>query len=187
MISVNDFRTGQTILWNNSVWAVVEFLHVKPGKGSAFVRAKLKNLEKGNVIETTFRAGEKLPVANIEKKDMQYLYKSGDRITFMDTKSYEQLEIGEDQIGDKTKYLKEGTSVWVLFFEDKIIGIDLPAHVELKVVETPPGFRGDTAATNNKPATLETGAQIQVPFFVEVGNVVRVDTRSNEYVDRVKA
>lgn len=186
MISVNDFKTGQTILWNNSVWSVIEFLHVKPGKGSAFVRAKLKNLERGNVIENTFRAGEKLPIANIEKKEMQYLFKSQDRITFMDTKSYEQLEIGEDQMGEQIKFLKEGTNVWVLFYDERIIGIDLPAHVELKVIETPPGFKGDTAATNNKPATLETGAQIQVPFFVEVGNVVRVDTRTNEYVDRVK-
>ena len=187
MISVNDFRTGQTILWNNCVWSVIEFLHVKPGKGSAFVRAKLKNLERGNVIETTFRGGEKLPIANIEKKEMQYLFKSQDRITFMDTKSYEQLEIGEKQMGEQIKFLKEGINVWVLFYDERIIGIDLPAHVELKVIETPPGFKGDTAATNNKPATLETGAQIQVPFFVEVGNVVRVDTRTNEYVDRVKA
>lgn len=186
MISVNDFRTGQTILWNNNVWSVIEFLHVKPGKGSAFVRAKLRNVEKGNVIETTFRAGEKLPVANVEKREMQYLYKSGDRITFMDTQSYEQIEIGEEVIGEQVKYLKEGTNVSVLFYESKIIGLDLPAHVELKVIDTPPGFKGDTAATNNKPATLETGAQVQVPFFVETGDIVRIDTRTNEYIDRVK-
>ena len=186
MISVNDFRTGQTILWNSNVWTVIEFLHVKPGKGSAFVRTKLKNVEKGTVIETTFRAGEKLPVANVEKREMQYLYKTGNRITFMDNKSYEQIDIGEEVIGEQVKYLKEGTSVMVLFFDGRIIGIDLPAHVELKVAETPPGVKGDTAATNNKPATLETGAQVQVPFFVEIGDVVRIDTRTNGYVDRVK-
>ena len=187
MISVNDFRTGQTIIWNSNVWVVVEFLHVKPGKGAAFVRAKLKNVEKGNIIETTFRGGEKLPTANIDKREMQYLYKTGDRITFMDNQSYEQLEVGEDQIGEQAKYLKEGTSIMVLFYDEKIIGIDLPAHVELKVVDTPPGVRGDTAAGNNKPATLETGAQVQVPFFVDVGDLVRVDTRNNQYIDRVKA
>lgn len=186
MISVNDFRTGQTIIWNNGVWSVIEFLHVKPGKGAAFVRAKLKNVEKGNVIETTFRGGEKLPIANVEKRDMQYLYKTGDRITFMDNQSYEQIEVGEDQIGEQVKYLKEGTNVMVLFFDEKIIGIDLPAHVELKVIETPPGVRGDTAAGNNKPCTLETGAQLQVPFFVDIGDIVRVDTRNNQYIDRVK-
>lgn len=187
MISVNDFRTGQTIIWNNGVWQVIEFLHVKPGKGAAFVRAKLKNLEKGSVIETTFRGGEKLASANVEKKEMQYLYKSGDRITFMDNSSYEQIEVGEDQIGEAVKYLKEGTSVMVLFFDEKIIGIDLPAHVELKVVETPPAYKGDTAAGSNKPATLETGTQVQVPFFVNIGDIVRIDTRNNQYIDRVKA
>jgi len=187
MISVNDFRTGQTIVWNNGIWSVIEFLHVKPGKGSAFVRTKLKNLEKGNVIETTFRAGEKLPVANVEKREMQYLYKTSDRITFMDTQSFEQVEVGLDQIGEPSKYLKEQTNVMVLFFDGRIVGIDLPAHVELKVTETPPGYRGDTAAGNNKPATLETGAQVQVPFFVEIGDIVRIDTRNNEYIDRVKS
>ena len=187
MISVNDFRTGQTIIWNNGVWSVIEFLHVKPGKGAAFVRAKLKNVEKGNVIETTFRGGEKLPSANVEKREMQYLFKTGDRVTFMDNQSYEQLEVGEDQIGEQVKYLKEGTNVMVLFFDEKIIGIDIPAHVELIVQETPPGVRGDTAAGNSKPATLETGAQIMVPFFVNIGDTVRVDTRNNQYIDRVKA
>ena len=187
MISVNDFRTGLTILWNNGIWTVIEFLHVKPGKGAAFVRAKLKNLEKSSVIETTFRGGEKLPLANVDKREMQYLFKTGDRITFMDNQSYEQLEVGEDEIGEQVKYLKEQTNVMVLFFNEKIIGIDLPAHVELKVAETPPGVRGDTAAGNNKPATLETGAQIQVPFFVNIGDVVRLDTRSGQYIDRVKA
>lgn len=187
MISVNDFRTGQTILWNNGVWTVIEFLHVKPGKGAAFVRAKLKNVEKGSVIETTFRGGEKIPLANVDKREMQYLYKSGDRITFMDTQSFEQIEIGQTQIGEPVKYLKEQTNVMVLFFNDRIIGIDLPAHVELKVIDTPPGYRGDTAAGNNKPATLETGAQVQVPFFVEIGDIVRIDTRNNQYIDRVKS
>ena len=118
---------------------------------------------------------------------MQYLYKSGDRITFMDTQSYEQIEVGEDQIGEQVKYLKEQTNVMVLFFDNRIIGIDLPAHVELKVTDTPPAYKGDTAAGSNKPATLETGAQVQVPFFVNIGDIVRVDTRNNQYIDRVKA
>ncbi|OGI19925.1 MAG: elongation factor P [Candidatus Melainabacteria bacterium RIFCSPHIGHO2_02_FULL_34_12] len=187
MISVNDFRTGQTIVWNNGIWTVLEFLHVKPGKGAAFVRAKLKNLEKGSVIETTFRGGEKIPSANVEKREMQYLYKSGDRITFMDNQTYEQLEVGEEQVGEQVKYLKEQTNVMVLFYNEKIIGIDIPAHVELKVTDTPPGYKGDTAAGNNKPATLETGAQVSVPFFVNIGDVVRIDTRNNQYIDRVKA
>lgn len=186
MISVNDFKTGQTIQWNHGVWTVIEFLHVKPGKGAAFVRAKLKNLEKGNIIETTFRGGEKLPVANVEKREMQYLYKTGTTITFMDTQSYEQIEVQESVIGEQVKYLKDGTNVMVLFYDERIIGIDLPAHVELKVVETPPGVKGDTAAGNNKPATLETGAQIQVPFFVNIGDIVRIDTRNNQYIDRAK-
>jgi len=186
MISSNDFKTGQTIIWNNGVWQVMEFLHVKPGKGAAFVRTKLKNMEKGSVVETTFRGGEKIPVANVEKKQMQYLYKTGDSITFMDTSSYEQLEISAEVIGDQVKYLKEQTNVMVLFFNDKIIGIDIPPHVELKVLETPPSHKGDTAAGSNKPATLETGAVIQVPFFVNVDDIVRVDTRSNQYIDRVK-
>ena len=187
MISVNDFRTGQTILWNNGIWTVIEFLHVKPGKGAAFVRAKLKNLEKGNVIETTFRGGEKIPVANVEKREMQYLYKSGNTITFMDNQSYEQLEVSEAQVGEQVKYLKEQTNVLVIFFNEKIVGIDIPAHVELKVTETPPAYKGDTAAGSNKPATLETGAQVQVPFFVNIGDLVRIDTRNNQYIDRVKA
>jgi elongation factor P len=186
MISSNDFKTGQTIIWNNGVWQVMEFLHVKPGKGAAFVRTKLKNMEKGSVVETTFRGGEKIPVANVEKKQMQYLYKTGDSITFMDTSSYEQLEISAEVIGDQVKYLKEQTNVMVLFFNDKIIGIDIPPHVELKVLETPPSHKGDTAAGSNKPATLETGAVIQVPFFVNVDDIVRVDTRNNQYIDRVK-
>lgn len=186
MISSNDFKTGQTIIWNNGVWQVMEFLHVKPGKGAAFVRTKLKNMEKGSVVETTFRGGEKIPVANVEKKQMQYLYKSGDTITFMDTTSYEQLEVSADVIGEQVKYLKEQTNVSILFFDEKIIGIDIPAHVELKVVETPPAYKGDTAAGSNKPATLETGAVIQVPFFVNIDDIVRVDTRSNQYIDRVK-
>lgn len=186
MISVNDFKTGQTILHNNGIWVVVEFLHVKPGKGAAFVRTKLRNVEKGNILETTFRGGEKVPVANVEKREMQYLYKSGESITFMDNQSFNQLEVGEEVIGEQVKYLKEGTNIMVMFYEEKIIGIELPPHVELKVVDTPPGVKGDTAAGNNKPATLETGAQVMVPFFVNVDDIVRIDTRDNKYIDRVK-
>lgn len=186
MITTNDFKTGQTILWNNGIWVVVEFLHVKPGKGAAFVRTKLKNVEKGNVIEQTFRAGEKIATANVSKRDMQYLYKTGETITFMDNGTYEQIEVQEGVIGDQIKYLKEGSTIMVLFYDEKIIGIELPAHVELRVAETPPGVKGDTAAGNNKPATLETGAQVQVPFFIDNGDLIRIDTRDNKYIDRVK-
>lgn len=185
MISSNDFKTGMTIKIDNGLWQVVEFLHVKPGKGAAFVRTKLKNVETGQVLEKTFRAGEKVESAHLEKREMQYIFNDGSEYTFMDTETYEQVAVPVAQVGDGVKYLKEEMNVYMLFHDNKIIGIDLPAHVELRVVETPPSEKGNTASGWTKPATLETGAMVQVPFFVDVDNVIRVDTRTNQYLDRV--
>jgi elongation factor P len=184
MISSNDFKTGITLEIDNGLWQVVEFLHVKPGKGSAFVRSKLKNVQTGQVLEKTFRAGEKLATAHLEKSDMQYLYNDGSEYTFMDNSSFEQIAIPKASIGDGVKYLKEGMSAAVLRHDSKIIGVELPYHVELEVVDTPPSEKGNTASGGTKPATLETGAIVQVPFFVENGTRIRVDTRNNAYLDR---
>ena len=185
MISVNDLKTGLTLQLDNGLWSVVEFLHVKPGKGAAFVRSKLKNVETGQVVEKTFRAGEKVAKAMLDRREMQYLYKEAKEYIMMDNESYEQLGVTEDQIGDGIKYLKENMIVQVLLHDGKVIGIDIPAHVELEVVDTPPAEKGNTAQGGTKPATLETGAVVNVPFFVSNGDVIRVDTRSNEYLDRV--
>ncbi|MBR6164020.1 elongation factor P [bacterium] len=185
MISVNDLRTGLTVEIDNGLWIVVEFLHVKPGKGAAFVRTKLKNAETGQVVEKTFRAGEKVAKATLDKRDMQYLYKDGNDYVMMDLETYEQLSVPEVQVGDGKKYLKENMNVSILLHDAKIIGVDIPNHVELTVVDTPPAERGNTAQGSGKPATLETGAVVNVPFFVAVGDVIRVDTRTNEYLDRV--
>ena len=185
MISVNDLKNGLTLELDNGLWSVVEFLHVKPGKGAAFVRTKLKNVETGSVLEKTFRAGEKVAKAMLNRKEMQYLYKAGEEFVMMDLESYEQLQLTKDQVGDGVKYMKEDMIVQVLMHDTKIIGVDIPAHVELAVVDTPPAEKGNTAQGGTKPATLETGAVVQVPFFVANDDVIRVDTRSNEYLDRV--
>ena len=185
MISVNDLKTGLTLELDNGLWSVVEFQHVKPGKGAAFVWTKLKNAEKGNVIERTFRAGEKVMKAQLDKREMQYLYKEGNDYVMMDLESYEQMNVTGAQIGDGVKYLKENMNVIVLLHDSRIIGIDIPNHVELEVVDTPPAEKGNTAQGGTKPATLETGAVVNVPFFVSNGDVIRVDTRTNEYLDRV--
>jgi len=184
MISTNDLKTGVTIELDGSLWSVVEFLHVKPGKGAAFVRTKLKNVETGNVIEKTFRAGEKLPRAILDRREMQFLYRSENEFVFMDNESFEQISLTEDQIGDGVKYLKESMMVNVLKHGTRVIGVDIPNFVELEVVDTPPGEKGNTATGGTKPATLETGAVVNVPFFVNNGDRIRVDTRSNSYLDR---
>ena len=184
MISVNDLKTGLTLQLDNGLWSVVEFLHVKPGKGAAFVRSKLKNVETGQVVEKTFRAGEKVAKATLDRREMQYLYKEGKDFIMMDNESYEQTQLSETQIGDSIKYLKENMNVQVLMHDGKVIGVDIPAHVELEVVDTPPSEKGNTSQGGTKPATLETGAVVNVPFFVVNGDVIRVDTRSNEYLDR---
>ncbi len=185
MISSNDFKTGMTILLDGNIFQVVEFLHVKPGKGAAFVRTKLKNIHTGNSMEKTFRAGEKVEQAILERREMQFLYTDGTEYTFMDNANFEQMALTKEVVGENNVlYLKEGMTLSILMHGTKILGVDLPAHVELEVVETPPSERGNTASGGTKPATLETGAKIQVPFFVETGNRIRVDTRTNAYIDR---
>ena len=185
MISSNDFKTGLTIIVDGNLWQIVEFLHVKPGKGAAFVRSKLRNVETGQVLEKTFRAGEKIETAHLEKNEMQFLFTDGEEYTFMNTSTFDQVAVAKSAIGEGVKYLKEQMNVHILFHGTKIIGVDIPSHVELKVVETPPAEKGNTAQGGTKPATLETGAVVNVPFFVEVGTTIRVDTRDNKYLDRV--
>ena len=184
MISVNDLKTGLTLELDNGLWSVVEFLHVKPGKGAAFVRTKLKNVETGQVVERTFRAGEKVGKATLDRREMQYLYKEGSEYIMMDNETYEQLSVNADQVGDGVKYLKENMEVQILMHDGKVIGVDIPAHVVLEVTDTPPSEKGNTAQGGTKPATLETGAVVNVPFFISNGDKIRVDTRTNEYLDR---
>ncbi|HHW07757.1 MAG TPA: elongation factor P [Clostridia bacterium] len=184
MISTNDFRTGLTIEVDGEVYTVVEFQHVKPGKGAAFVRSKLKNRRTGAVVEKTFRAGEKVEKAHVERREMQYLYNDGDNYYFMDTGNYEQISLNKDQLDEAIKFLKENMNIYCLFYKGESIGVELPNTVELKVVETEPGVRGDTATGATKAAVLETGAVVQVPLFVNVGDVLVIDTRSGEYVQR---
>jgi elongation factor P len=185
MISTNDFHTGLTIELDGDIYMVIDFQHVKPGKGSAFVRSKLKNLRSGSTTERTFRAGEKVPRALIERKEMEYLYGSGEEYIFMDTESYEQISLSRETLGDNLKYLKENMQLNILLFKGEILGLELPNSVELKVVETEPGFKGDTAAGGSKPAKLETGLVVQVPFFINEGDVLRIDTRTGAYLERV--
>ncbi len=184
MISSNDFRPGVSIELDGSVWRVVEFLHVKPGKGAAFVRTKLKNVQTGSVVEKTFRAGETLPQANLEKSTMQYTYKEGDSFVFMDMESYEENQLSVAQIGDRVKYLKEGMEVNVVRWGEKIMEVELPNSVVLEVTQTDPGFKGDTATGGNKPAIVETGAQIMVPLFITTGERIKIDTRTDSYLGR---
>jgi elongation factor P len=184
MISSNDFRPGVSIELDGSVWRVVEFLHVKPGKGSAFVRTKLKNAQSGNVMEKTFRAGETVPQANLEKITMQHTYKDGDQFVFMDMGTFEEVRLSEDQVGDRSKYLKEEMEVNILFWNTTVLDIELPTSVTLEIIETDPGVKGDTATGGTKPAILETGAQIMVPLFVSIGEKIKVDTRNGSYLGR---
>ncbi len=184
MISSNDFRTGMTIELEGGVWQVVDFQHVKPGKGSAFVRSKLKNVKTGAVVERTFNAGEKVPRAHLDQRQMQYLYESDGAFNFMDNETYEQIALNSDQLGDAARFLKENMSIGVLFFQGVVIGIDMPNSVELEVVETDPGIRGDTATGGTKPAKLETGYVVKVPLFINTGDVLRIDTRSGDYIER---
>jgi len=184
MISSNDFRTGTTIEIDGQVWRVVEFLHVKPGKGSAFVRTKLKSVQNGNVVEKTFRAGESVNQAILEKSNLQHTYvESGDYV-FMDMTSFEETRLTADQIGQSSKYLKEGMEVNVVSWDGKVLEVELPISVILQVTETDPGVKGDTASGGTKPAILETGAQVMVPLFISVGEMIKVDTRNDSYLGR---
>ncbi len=184
MISVNDLKTGLTIEVDNGIWTVMDFQHVKPGKGAAFVRTKLRNLRTGGIQEKTFRAGEKVAKAHIENRKMQYLYASGDMHTFMDTTSYEQVELPAEQINYELKFLKENMEISIRTYGEETIGVELPNTVELVVTETEPGIKGDTASGGTKPATVETGLTVQVPFFVNQGDVLIIDTSKGEYVSR---
>lgn len=184
MISVNDFRTGLTIEVDGGIWRVVEFQHVKPGKGAAFVRSKLRNLRNGAIQEKTFRAGEKVAKAQIDNRRMQYLYANGDQHVFMDNESYEQIELPAEQIEYELKFLKENMEVSIMMYQTETLGVELPNTVELKVTETEPGIKGDTASGGTKPATVETGLVVQVPFFVNEGDVLIVNTDDGSYVSR---
>lgn len=185
MISVNDFKTGITIELEGDLWQVIDFQHVKPGKGAAFVRTKIKNLRKESTIEKTFRGGEKVKRAIVEKKPYQFLYATGDDFVFMDNNTYEQVQMTAEKIGDGLKWLKDSMEVSITFHGTDILGVEMPNFVELKVTETDPGLKGDTAQGGSKPATVETGAVVTVPLFVEEGDVLQIDTRSGEYLRRV--
>jgi elongation factor P len=184
MISSNDFRPGVSIVLDGSVWRVIEFLHVKPGKGAAFVRTKLKNAQTGGVVEKTFRAGETVPQANLEKSTMQHTYKEGDDYVFMDMETYEEGRLTATQIGDRVKYLKEGMEVNVVRWNEQVMDVELPNSVVLEIIETDPGVKGDTATGGSKPAKLETGATVMVPLFIAQGERIRIDTRDDKYMGR---
>jgi len=186
MYSTTDFRKGLKIEFNGEPYIIVDFQHVKPGKGGAFVRTRLKNLITGNVIDHNFRSGEKVPIPELEEKEMQYLYQEGEDYYFMDTSTYEQIMLTAEQLGESAGFLQEQCLVKVLYYKGKPIGVELPTFVELKVVETEPGVRGDTVSGGSKNAVLETGKQVQVPLFINVGDVIKIDTRTGEYVERVK-
>ncbi len=185
MIEANDLKYGIVIKSNDELYLVLETQHVKPGKGPAYVRAKLKNFLKGNVIEKTFRSNEKIEDIYIERRNMQFLYKADDEYTFMDNKSYEQVTLTNDIIGESTKFLKEGMNVEIQFYNETPISVILPTFVELKVVSTEPGLKGDTVSTPMKPAKVETGATIMVPLFINEGDIIKIDTRTNTYIERV--
>jgi elongation factor P len=184
MITAGEFRNGVTFELDGQVFQVVEFQHVKPGKGAAFVRTKLKNVITGATVERTFSPTDKMPNAHIERKDMQYLYNDGDLYYFMDTETYEQLPLNKDTIGDALMFVKENMTVKILSFKGNVFGIEPPTFVELEVTETEPGFKGDTATGATKPATVETGATVKVPLFINQGDMIRIDTRTGEYLER---
>jgi elongation factor P len=183
-VSTNDLKNGMSLNLPEGLFSVVEFQHVKPGKGGAFVRTKLKNLRSGAVIERTYRADEKLDQAIIDKRDMQFLYRDGSDYVFMDTSSYEQMQAAPELLGTAPDFLKEGDEANLQMYNDEIVGVDLPASVELKVIETEPGEKGDRVSGARKPATMETGLVIHVPLFVNIGDAIKVDTRTGEYLTR---
>ena len=184
MVVAGDFRNGITLDMDGQVFQIVEFQHVKPGKGAAFVRTKIRNVITGAVIEKTFNPSDKFPTAYIERKDMQYLYNDGDLYYFMDNETYENIPINADKLGDNFKFVKENTDVKVLSYKGVVFGVEPPFFIELQVTATEPGVRGDTATNVTKPATLETGAEVRVPIFINEGDVIRVDTRTGEYMER---
>ena len=184
MISAGDFRNGVTIEVDGNIFQIIEFQHVKPGKGAAFVRTKLKNIINGGVVEKTFRPTEKFPQARIDRKDMQYLYADGDLFTFMDTETYDQISLNKDTVGDALKFVKENEVCKVCSHNGSVFAVEPPLFVELEITDTEPGFKGDTATGASKPATVETGAQVSVPLFVNQGDRIKIDTRTGEYLSR---
>ena len=184
MISSSDFRTGVTIEIDGEVWQVIDFQHVKPGKGAAFVRTKMKNVRTGSVVERTFNPGEKIPKAHVDNRKMQYLYENDEMYVFMDNETYEQSELTKEQLGDALKYLKENMDISIMMFQGTILGVDLPNTVELNVKETEPGIRGDTSSGGSKPAVMETGLVVQVPFFINADDRLIINTSDGSYVSR---
>jgi elongation factor P len=184
MISAGDFRNGVTFDMDGNVFQIIEFQHVKPGKGAAFVRTKIRNVISGAVVERTFSPTDKYPTAVVERKDMEYLYNDGGLYYFMDKETYENLPISESILGDSFKFVKENMDVKVLSYKGSVFGVEPPFFVELKITQTDPGFKGDTATNVTKPAVLETGAEIKVPLFIDEGDVIRIDTRTGEYMER---
>ena len=184
MITAGDFKKGLTVEWDGGVWTIVDFQHVKPGKGAAFVRTKIKNIMTGAVLERTFNPTDKMPKAIIETKEMEYLYSDGELYYFMDPETYEQMPLPFDQVEEALNFIKENTIVTVRFFMGKSFSVEAPNFVELEVTATEPGFKGDTASNTTKPATVETGYTLQVPLFVEIGDILRIDTRDGQYMSR---
>ena len=184
MITATDFRKGITIEWEDGVWNIVDFQHVKPGKGAAFVRTKIKNVMTGAVIERTFNPSDKMPRAIIETKEMQYLYNDGDLYYFMDPETFEQMPLNHSQVEEAIQFVKENTNVNIRFFKGAAFSVEAPNFVDLEITDTEPGFKGDTASTTYKPATLETGYQVMVPLFINIGDIIKIDTRTGEYLSR---
>ena len=184
MVTAGDFKKGLTVEWDGGVWTIVDFQHVKPGKGAAFVRTKIKNIMTGAVVERSFNPTDKMPKAIIETKEMEYLYSDGDLYYFMDNETYEQMPLTQEQVEDAIPYMKENTIATVRFFKGSAFSVEAPNFVDLKVTHTEPGFKGDTASNTTKPATVETGLTLNVPLFVEIGDVLRIDTRTGEYMSR---
>lgn len=187
MISAGEFKNGVTVEYEGAIYSILEFQHVKPGKGAAFVRTKIKNLVTGAIIEKTFRPTEKMPKAHIERRDMSYLYNDGELFHFMDNESFEQIAVNAQDVGNSLKYVKENEIVKILSHNGSVFGIEPPLSTELEVIATEPGFKGDTATGATKPATVETGALVNVPLFIEIGEVIKVDTRTGEYMGRQKS
>ena len=184
MITAGEFRKGVTVEWDGGVWNIVDFQHVKPGKGAAFVRTKIKNIMTGAVVERTFNPTDKMPRAVVETKEMQYVYADGDLYYFMDIENYEQIPLNKENVVDAIPYVKEGTNVSVRFFKGSAFSVTAPNFVELLITDTEPGFKGDTASNTYKPATVETGYTLQVPLFINTGDRIRIDTRNGEYMER---
>ena len=187
MADTSDFRNGLIIKFKNDLYSIVEFQHVKPGKGGAFVRSTLKNLRNGKVLDNTFRAGEKVDIVRVERRKYQYLYRDGEFLVCMDNETYEQINVSASLIGDGSEFLKESLELDILFDGTEIINVEIPIFIELKVIETEPGFKGDTATGAVKPAKLETGASVNVPLFINVNDIIKVDTRTGGYSERVKS